>query len=220
MTIKERCQEIKQYLLNKVALVEQTHDRAIISIVCLSILECMAQENAEYQNGENKESFVNFIKKYGASDILDCVNYITLYYKYTKIFNSKGFFINGILSNGCVYTLPEINEIFAKVNFSTISSKKKDTHRLASQLWFYRNKIVHEHNSISYDVSDNTSWIPDNVPYFYSLSNNWVFCIPTRFIKELTIRCLGNYLHYCEERNQDPFKNNNRNRSIYLSWSN
>lgn len=64
MTIKERCQEIKQYFLNKITLAEQTHDRAIISIVCLSILDCMAQENAKYSNGENKKTFVNFIKQY------------------------------------------------------------------------------------------------------------------------------------------------------------
>lgn len=114
----------------------------------------------------------------------------------------------------------EINEIFAKVNFATISSKEKDKHRLVSQLWFFRNKIVHEHNSISYDISNNTSYILDNVPYFYSLSNKWVFCIPTKFVKELTIRCLENYLRHCEEYNKDPFENNNQDRSTYLLWVN
>lgn len=220
MTIKERCQEIKQHFLNKITLAEQTHDRAIISIVCLSILDCMAQENAKYSKGKNKKTFVNFIKKYGASDILDCVNYVTLYYECTEMFNLEGFCINNILSNGCVYTLPEIGEIFSKFNLDTIPLQQKNEHKLDSQLWYYRNKIMHEFNTISYDISDGTSWIPNNVPYFYSLSNNWVFCIPTKFIKELTIRCLKNYLYYCEECNQEPFENNNDDRSVYLSWVN
>lgn len=220
MTIKERCQEIKQHFLNKITLAEQTHDRAIISIVCLSILDCMAQENAKYSKDKNMKTFVNFIKKYGASDILDCVNYITLYYECTEMFNLEGFCINNILSNGCVYTLPEIGEIFSKFNLDTIPLQQKNEHKLDSQLWYYRNKIMHEFNTISYDISDGTSWIPNNVPYFYSLSNNWVFCIPTKFIKELTIRYLKNYLYYCEECNQEPFENNNDDRSVYLSWVN
>ena len=220
MTIKKRCQEIKEYFLNKITLAEQTQDRAIISVVCLSILDCLAQESSNSPIFNNQKSFIDFVKKYGDSNILDCVNYVTLYYANIEKFNLQGIYINQILSSGCVYTLPEVCEIFRKISTDTTPYKELKNHNLSNQLWFYRNKVMHEHNTLSYDISKNTSWIPDNVPYFYSYSSKWVFCIPTNFIKELLIRCLENYLRHCEECDKDPFKNNNSDRSIYLSWVN
>lgn len=220
MTITKRCQEIKEYFFNKITLAEQTQDPAIISVVCLSILDCLAQENVKYRNGKNEKFFTDFVKEYGDSDILDCVNYVTLYYANIKKFNLNEVYINQLLSSGCIYTLSEICEIFEKVPLFTNSSELLEKHKFAKQLWFYRNKVMHEHNTLSYDISSGSSFIPNNVPYFYSLSNKWMFCIPTKYIKELLIRCLENYLCHCEDCDKDPFANNTCDRTIYLAWTN
>lgn len=218
MTIKERCEEVWEYFTKKVTLAEQTQDPVIISVVCLSILDCLAQENAKYRNGKNEKIFTDFVKKYSDSDILDCVNYITLYYANTENFNLHKVYINKLLSSGNIYTLPEVCEIFEKVSLSEIPLNKIDSHKFVNQLWFYRNKVMHEHNTLSNDISKNTSWISNNVPYFYSCESNWLFCIPAGYIKKLLLDCLENYLHHCEKINQDPFDNNTCDRPIYLAW--
>lgn len=223
MTIKERCDEVRELFYKKISLVENICDKSIKGSVYFSLIDCLAQEYTGYccsKKSKNREAFKEFIEKFSCNKILHLINYVTLYYDNKEKFNEKGIFIDKILSQGCVYEYDQISRLFPIDQVNDIADINMNQHELISQLWFYRNKLLHECNAMAYDIAENGFLVTENVPYFYSISTDWVFCIPIGFLKNLLTECLNNYLIYCEKNNKDPFQNNCKERKFYLAWTN
>ena len=127
------------------------------------------------------------------------------------------------------------NQLLKYIQKKDSSGKKLDKlkkkHTLLNLIYTRRSKLVHEMNNLGGEKF----WESENKfrePYYrkmgrlYEYDGDIVFdnvfqlVIPNKFLSDLATICINNYLDYCIDNNQYPFKNNmNFCRRVELSWT-
>lgn len=186
-------------------------------IGCLfSIIDSFVQNYANYSPYNNQKHFKEFILKFADKekyDYLDLIDPVSLIYDKN---NSKMRFKE--LSNANVYCpkSSSIENMRQREEVINANETLKENHKYISLIYCTRSKILHEHQStgvIGVDTENN-----DTTPIYLDCTRYWSLLFPYRFLKELFLNCIENYLLYQKSCNKDPFDNNFDRKSHYAFY--
>lgn len=266
--IESNIRDIRRIYLEMIEKSKQMEEQVLQGIYLFSIIDCLAQEYANYPVRHSKEAFCNFIIQFQGNTYtyLNEIEPITLYYdieeKIDKVVKHPELVWKNpeIIKNRpeLVEPKPEINineigrideclvkDVIKNNNMAvrllkyisgkeSVSEKQfeklKSNHTLLNLIYTRRSKLVHEMSNLGGEYS----WEKEKgyaEPYYremgrlYEAKGNIVYdnvfqlVIPNAFICDLATICINNYLDYCDDRKQYPFKNNmNYCRRVGLTW--
>lgn len=222
MNHKNRTEEIRLYVKNKLSIADTISDYNIKFLIVFSLLESFAQEWKNYPKYGTSEAFCEFVmtfqRNYG---YLDKVDPVTLYYDFEKELNPH--FSLDYLSDGCCYYASSlVNEVKSEkiigflISNSITNQKRIEQHKYVKLLYKMRSKISHEHCHYLWSIVSST-W-EECEPCFISCGNDWELGFPYPFIRNLAEECIDGFLKSREVEGLDPFKNNTDNRKFRLAW--
>lgn len=235
------------FLDKKLAAVDQITDPTMQLICMFSILDCLAQERANYPR-DSKKAFCDFILAHQKQcDYMECVEPLTLYYHVEDSID-KAVIIPGfppekeisLEALECLDMQPakkiilsgkaqEILDYISKKISPEFAEKTGREHQLISLIYRMRSKAVHEMSGLGEGLYSLQHPILQE-PYYryaerdYVLNRDWVFdeicelVIPNAFIRNILQDCVAGYLDECKERKRFPFTNNGVTRKYKLSW--
>lgn len=208
--------EIKEYvnrLIDDIEKMEFYENK----IGCLySIVDTFAQEYSNYSEHKNKKAFCDFILSFadkGVYDYLDLIEPITLIYDISK---KKMKFKE--LSDANIYSVNSlgISELRKSIVVQNSEVSEKNNHTYISLLYKNRSRIIHESDSTGLiRVKSENEY---NYPIYLDYTSYWRFIFPYKFLKELFLNCIENYLLNQEKLNLDPFENNQNRKSEYAFY--
>lgn len=218
-----------------------------MQLVCMfSLLDCLAQEEANYP-WDSKKAFCEFILAHQKQcDYLTGVEPVTLFYRVEDLIEKTviipGFPPEKVISveslglNMCsarkAILSGKSQEIIAYISQkkgAEFAEKMGREHQLISLLYRMRSKAVHEMSSLGqclweHDRSSPTEPYYRDVGRAYVLNGDWVsddvyeLMIPNAFIRNILQDCVEDYLLKCGEEKRFPFANNSMTRKYRLSW--
>lgn len=234
--VKESVNDWKKYIYSVVEQVERVESEIVKELCYFSIMESIAQDLSNYDIDKNqKDIFTEFVLKYQDKySFLELVDPVTLYYRKEEKLSSIVSLVNII--DGGVYapkdhvirnTADNI-EIAVKKLFEDKYAKRllKD-HRYVDLLYRLRCRASHEFSQSGISKNENHS-----EPYYISCyrvyvkdeniveDNVWKLNIPSKFLKDLCLNCVDNYLEECLKTNSLPVANDGMGRLCELSWYN
>ena len=245
--LSESISEVRLYLKKELACIDTIEDITMQAICLFAMLDCLAQEQANYPS-DSKTAFCQFVLKHQKQcDYMESVEPISLYYHVEDLIEKvepfPGFSPEKVVSIedlGYLYGVKmesllakgksgEILNYLEKKHGAVYAEKKAKEHQLISLLYRMRSKAVHEMSGLGEIWHDKNCYLPD-VPYYrdvgrsYVLDGNWVYdnvielVIPNAFLRKILVDCIDGYLADCELSRHFPFSNNNLKRKHRLSW--
>ena len=231
--VKTSVEDWRNYAMNIIKDSVNILSKELRLLCYFSLIECVAQDIANYPERENQKAFVDFVLKYQTVySFLEDPDPITLFYRVEQHIGQQCSLNNFI--DGSVYS-PNDQIIREKAKEIEISLKsvlgeektKKyiKNHRYIDLLYRLRCKLSHEFSSSHIAISKNIK-----EPYYmccsrYYLKDEkiveddvWTFNIPVEFVKTLCENCINNYLDECLQNKRLPLPNNTMNRFCELSW--
>ena len=214
--LDNRDNEIKEYvddLIKDIDNMKFYHHK----IICLcSLIDSFAQNYFEYTEVRNQDSFCKFILKFKNDDeytYLEKVDPVSLIYD-----------LDGIdttieeLADACIYTpdSQELEDMRKNERFNEINNKElinKNTY--ISLIYNCRSRIIHESNYIGIIGTETENQY--NMPIYFEIGEHWKLIFPYKFLKELFVSCINNYLLEQKDNKLDPFYNN-MNRKSFLAF--
>lgn len=243
----ESIADVRAHLEQELACVDAISDLTLQSIGLFAMLDCLAQEQANYPY-DSKTAFCQFILKHQKQcDYLESVEPITLFYHVEDLIEEDvlisglppekvisledlgylyGDTVEKILATG---KAQEILDYIGKTQEKAFAEKKAKEHQLISLIYRMRSKAVHEMSGLGETWHGKKPYVP-NVPYYrdvgraYVLDGNWVYdnvvelVIPNEFLRSILVDCIDGYLADCVANKRFPFSNNNMRRTHRLSW--
>ena len=234
--VKESVNDWKKYIYSVVEQVESIESEVVKELCYFSIMESIAQDLSNYDIDKNqKDIFTEFVLKYqDRYSFLELVDPVTLYYRKEEKLSSIVSLANII--DGGVYA-PEdhmIRDIADKIEIAVKKSFKNEyankllkDHRYVDLLYRLRCRASHEFSQSGISKNEN-----HNEPYYISCyrvyvkdeniveDNVWKLSIPSKFLKDLCLNCVDNYLEECLNTNSLPVANDGMGRLCELSWYN
>lgn len=212
----DRYKEVQEYVNERIKDIDNMkfYEHKVVCI--FSLIDAFAQNHYSYDEKHNQKHFCDFIlafcdkKKYS---YLDKIDPVTL--TYDK--NNKPFLFSE-LESGCIYT-PESEEISAllkNMNINQIDPKKVDRHIYINLLYKHRSKVTHEGQSLGLLPVDTENEY--NVPIYFECGAYWKLIFPYKFLKELFLDCINNYLKDQKSKGLDPFENNTDQRKSSYAY--
>lgn len=245
--LSESISDVRVYLQKELACIDTIEDITMQAICLFAMLDCLAQEQANYPS-DSKTAFCQFVLKHQKQcDYMESVEPITLYYHVEDLIEKEeplpefppekvvsiedlgylyGVKMESLLEKG---KSREILDYLEKKQGAAFAEKKAREHQLISLLYRMRSKAVHEMSGLGEIWHDKNCHLPD-VPYYrdvgrsYVLDGNWVYddvielVIPNIFLRKILVDCIDGYLTDCELSRRFPFSNNNLKRKHRLSW--
>lgn len=239
--------DIRMFLEKELVCIDAIDDITMQAICLFAMLDCLAQEQANYP-ADSKTAFCQFVLKHQKQcDYMESVEPVTLFYHVEdliekavmipgfppeKVVSLEGLgYLYGekaetVLSGG---KSKEILDYIEKTQGTAFAEKKAREHQLISLLYRMRSKAVHEMSGLGEISHDKGHNLPD-VPYYrdvgraYVLDGNWVYddvvelVIPNSFLRRILVDCIDGYLADCKSNMRFPFSNNNMTRKYRLSW--
>ena len=237
----------RKFLEKELTEIDHTTDPTMQLICMFSLLDSLAQEQANYPR-DSKKAFCEFVLKHQKQcDYMECVEPITLYYHVEDLIE-KSAFISGfppepeisLESLGYLDMKPvkkailsgkaqEILDYISQKIRPEFADKKKREHQLISLIYRMRSKAVHEMSGLGESRCSLQYFTPQE-PYYrdvgrgYVLNGDWVsddiceLMIPNVFIRNILQDCAAGYLDECREQKRFPFANNGMTRKHRLSW--
>ena len=181
------------FLQSKLSAIDQITEPTMQLIYMFSLLDCLAQERANYPTGkESKKAFCNFVLAYQKQcDYMECVEPITLYYHVEDLIK-KSILIPGLPpekeitleSLGYLDIQPvkqiitstkahEILDYIAKQKGQKFAEKKKEEHQFISLIYRMRSKAVHEMSGLGESTSFRQYLMPQE-PYYRDVGRSYV----------------------------------------------
>lgn len=231
--IKASVADYRIYVDNVIAQLESIEDRAVRMLCYFSLIECIAQDVADYPDKQQQKTFVDFVLKYQSLySYLEAIDPVTLFYHLEKEIGDKVNLDDFV--DGSVYEPQDkfirdkadsIKETLRDAFGVQVANKMVEKHRYVDLLYRLRCRVSHEfsHSHISVNVFHKE-------PYYMSCSRTyvsegkivrddvWQLNIPTQFLKNLCANCINNYLDECIKENVLPTANNSMERFCELSW--
>ena len=238
---------IRTYLEKELACVDAIENTTMQAICMFAMIDCLAQENANYI-GKPHDVFCNFVLKHQKQcDYLESVEPVTLYYHVEDLIEESeplpGFPPEKVISLedfGYLYDVQaesilsrgksqEILDYIEKKKGRKFAEDKAREHKLINLLYRMRSKAVHEMSGLGESWKNKHGFQPD-VPYYrevsrgYVLDGNWVYddvielVFPNSFIRNVLVDCINGYLADCESTKHFPFSNNDITRKLNLTW--
>lgn len=216
-----------------------------MQLICMfALLDCLAQERANYPK-DSKKAFCEFVMAYQRQcDYMECVEPITLYYHVEDLIE-ESVFASGLppekqITLGYLCGQPvqqiitstkaqEILDYIAKQKGAEFAEKKKREHQFISLIYRMRSKAVHEMSGLGGSTSFIQHIMPQE-PYYHDVAREYVLngnvvsddvyelVIPNAFIRNVLQDCVNGYLQECREQKRFPFDNNDMLRKHRLSW--
>lgn len=217
MDTEERYKEIEQYIDSRIQDIEKMKFYEH-KIACLFLMVDTFSQN--YINYQTKD-FCKFILNYA-----DKKKYYFLndYDPVTLLYDLKNYPQSQVdipqLEEPNIYTVdsPELKEILDDIQISKLPDRIKNKHKYIKLLYKCRSKLLHEGNLIGgiQTVEEN------NYEYllYFKVSDYWKLIFPYKFLKELFMNCINNYLEECKKDKKDPFENNDmeKRKAFYGFW--
>lgn len=212
----DRYDEIKEYVDD---LIKDIDDMKFYhhKIICLcSLIDSFVQNYFDYEEGGNQQNFCEFILKfkndneYTYLEKIDPVSFI-----YDLEGNDA---VIEELPDACIYSpnSQNLEDLRKSERCNEINDKKLiDKHTYISLIYKCRSKLVHESNYIGIIRTKTENQY--NVPIYFKIGKHWKLIFPYKFLKELFISCINNYLIEQKENKLDPF-NNNIDRKSFLAF--
>ena len=95
---------------------------------------------------------------------------------------------------------------------------KENNHTYIKLIYKSRCKLLHEGNLIGciQTVEENNY----EYPIYIKVLDYWKLIFPYKFLKELFMNCINNYLEECKKDKKDPFENNDmeKRKAFYGFW--
>lgn len=232
------------FLENKLSAIDQITEPTMQLICMFALLDCLAQERANYPK-DSKKAFCEFVMAYQKQcDYMECVEPITLYYHVEDLIE-ESVLVPGLppekqITLGYLYRQPvqqiitsskaqEILDYIAKQKGAEFAEKKKREHQFISLIYRMRSKAVHEMSGLGESTSFIQHLMPQE-PYYHDVARGYVLngnvvsddvyelVIPNAFIRNILQDCVNGYLQECMEQKRFPFDNNDMLRKHRLSW--
>lgn len=234
----------QMFLENKLSAIDQISEPTMQLICMFALLDCLAQERANYPK-DSKKAFCEFVMTYQKQcDYMECVEPITLYYHVEDLIEESvlapGLPPEKQITLGYLYRQPvqqiitsskaqEILDYIAKQKGTEFAEKKKREHQFISLIYRMRSKAVHEMSGLGESTSFIQHLMPQE-PYYHDVARGYVLngnvvsddvyelVIPNAFIRNVLQDCVNGYLQECMEQKRFPFDNNDMLRKHRLSW--
>ncbi len=231
--IKNSVEDWRTYAMNIIKDCEKISSKELRLLCYFSLIECVAQDVANYPERKNQKTFTEFVLKYqNAYSFLEEIDPITLFYR-TEQYIGQILSLDNLVDGG-VYSPNDqiIREKVKEIEIALITALGEEktktylnNHRYVDLLYRLRCKLSHEFSSSHIAISKNIK-----EPYYmccsrYYLKDKklvkddvWTFNITLEFVKTLCENCINNYLDECLNANSVPLPNNTMNRFCELSW--
>lgn len=226
--VKKEIAEWREHIYELVAQMDATGSRKIQLLFYFSLLEMMAQDEADYPDRHQQDTFTEFVLRYQTKyPYLAEVEPVTLFYHVEDIVSDVVDLSD--FEEGQVYEptdtmsrkkSAEIMDALKKKKDVNFADKKAKQHRYVDLLYRMRCRLSHEfsgshissidHMDEPYSISFNRSYEKDGK---LVRDDVWKLMIPVSFVKEISLNCFENKV-----RNQLPSKNNTMDRACELSW--
>lgn len=234
--VKNSVSNWKKYIYFVAEQVENIESEVVKELCYFSIMESIVQDLSNYDiDKKQKDSFTEFVLKYqGRCSFLELLEPVTLFYRRENEL-SKCVSLNKIVE-GSIYSpgdkvIRDTAEAMEKVVKSLFSEEKANhllkDHRYVDFLYRLRCRASHEFSQSG--ISKNENHVE---PYYISCyrayvkdeniveDNVWMLRIPSKFLKDLCLNCVDNYLEECLKSNSLPVANDGMGRLCELSWYN
>lgn len=225
-TVNETIERVRAWFYRQLEFIRLYPSENHRLIILLSVIDSFAQESSGYSRN-NQKAFVDFIQTYSTKycDILKTLCPVTLYYSNFSSSDSTKLQLrqSTIYSADNIFAVNEAQRLF-----DLLTDKQKNSarmkHSYAGLTYQLRNKLVHEFTSLNMPLNfqyDSDEQLPHMVcekrmengkSYFH----HWALCIPEKFVKDVAIDAVENYLKKCSEQNYAPFTKIDR--KCYLAW--
>ena len=239
--------ETRNFLRNELSEIDKIEDATLQLIVIFSLIDRLAQEQANYPS-DFKKAFCEFILKHQKQcDYLEKVEPVTLYYHVEEFIEESELVPNfppekeislDTLGNLYYVTVKstlskgkakEILDYIEKKKGVDFAHKMIKEHQFISLIYRMRSKAVHEMSGLGETISRRNELCPKE-PYYIDMSRMYVqgedvvsddvieLIIPNIFLRNILEDCIEGYLKDCAEDNRFPFSNNHITRKFRLSW--
>lgn len=239
--------QLRKELNKEIACINSIDDTTIQLICMFSLIDCMAQEWANYPVGDSKSTFCNFVLKHQSKcDYLDKVEPVTLYYRVEDLIEKTvqipGFPpekeislealcdfdmspIEGIIKSNKAKELLDYIEDKKGIDFA---KQKENEHKLISLIYRMRSKVTHEMTCLGQESRLKEYQLTE--PYYRNIGRMYVLnkeivtddvyelVIPNAFILGILNDCIDGYLNECLEQCRVPFSNNQMTRKYRITW--
>ena len=212
----DRYTEIKDYvndLINDIEKMKYYENK----IGCLfSIIDSFVQNYTNYSPYNNQKHFKEFVLKFADKekyDYLDLIDPVSLIYDKE---NSKMRFEE--MSDANIYCPKSSSIEIMRQRDEVVKATEilKENHKYISLIYCTRSKLLHEHQSAGVIGVDTEN--DDTTPIYLDCTKYWSLLFPYRFLKELFLNCIENYLLYQKSCGKDPFNNNFDRKSHYAFY--
>ncbi len=231
--VRSEAEEWRQYAKSTIEKVEEIESPQIQLLCYFSLMECLAQDVANYPNKGQHKAFTDFVLKYqNKYCYLDEIDPVTLFYHTEKnvgeVFDLSDFQDGAIYYPTDSFIQKQVKILVTKLT-ETIGEeaaiKLAQKHRYVDLLYRMRCRLSHEfsqsyighmkHQESPYYISCSRTYIKDKKVIEDDV---WHFCIPVEFVKSICVNCIDNYLNECIVNNVLPVDNNSMDRFCELSW--
>ena len=245
--LDEMVNEARIMLEKEQASIDSMDNQTFQLISMFALIDCMAQEEADYPN-DSKSAFCQVVLKYQKQcDYLEAIDPITLYYHVEdqideiipypnapaeKVVDLKSLGYIHIQNVRNVLSSRKTEEILAYIKDKLapdIYEKRKKEHQFIRLLYRMRSKCVHEMTGLGESMRFNEEAKPAE-PYYRDLTRCYVedgyyhsedvieLVIPNGFVRNILADCINGYLEECLVNKRVPFSNNHIKRKHKLSW--
>ena len=234
--VKSSVNDWEKYIYSVVEQVENIESEVVKELCYFSIMESIAQDLSNYaDNKKQKDIFTEFVLKYqNRYSFLELVEPVTLFYRREK--DLSGFVSLNTIIEGGIYSpedkvIRDTADAMEKVVKNLFKEEKANNllkdHRYVDLLYRLRCRASHEFSQSGISKNENHA-----EPYYISCyrvyvkdeniveDNVWKLNIPSKFLKELCLNCIDNYLEECLNTNSLPVSNDGMGRLCELSWYN
>jgi hypothetical protein len=241
-------EEARAFLNRELSAIDKIEDITLQLIIIFSLIDRLAQEQANYPLHGFQDVFCQFVLKHQKQcDYMEEVEPVTLYYRVENLIEESILIPNfppkkviSLDSLGYLYSVPvknvltsgkteEILEYVKTKNGFDYAEKVAREHKLISLLYRMRSKAVHEMSGLGESMGFHDELQPKE-PYYrdvgraYVQDDYWVhddvveLVIPNVFVRNILSDCIDGYLTDCATNKRFPFSNNNMTRIHRLSW--
>lgn len=245
--LEKNIESARIFLEKELAAIDQIPGQTMQLIGMFSLLDCLAQERANYPRNFRK-AFCELVLTYQKQcDYMECIEPITLYYHIEDLIEKAIPFPGfppekeiSLESLGYLDMQPvkkailsgkaqEILDYLSRKRGIEFAEQKRKEHQLISLIYRMRSKAVHEMSGLGESRCFSEYPIPQE-PYYRDVGRGYVLngdfvsddvcelVIPNAFIRNILQDCIVGYLDECREQKRFPFANNGMTRKHRLSW--
>ena len=246
--VAKRVDAVRGSFEDTVAQIDAIKDRELQLLCMFSLIDCMAQEWANYQQKGEQDVFCDFVLKHQTKyNYLNEIDPITLYYDVEDEIGFEAYRPGFPPMKRVMLTSPWLRSITKFTDFVHLGkadeiaqelrrtkteeqvTRKLERHRLIRLIYRLRSKVTHELSALG-DEHPLMKPYQCGEPYYREVGRKYIedgnvvsdhvyeLIIPNEFIREIMLDCMDHYLMECVENDHAPFENNSFMRRFRITW--